>query len=172
MSAHQRILAGSFGFSQPQLLNVSFVPLSVRPLLALSLGYALPVMGISLLAFLLIDILRWKRHGRDARLATEGTDVSLRTRKTQKFITAVAVVLLVILAIMTKAMIGGAIDEYHIPLTHWSAEMLVTQIFMIMVYSSVFTGLLSIPLWYWFLGEEEKVQFDKTFSLTLSEEGV
>ena len=24
MSAHQRILAGSFGFSQPQLLNVSF----------------------------------------------------------------------------------------------------------------------------------------------------
>ncbi|EKN3501096.1 DUF2534 family protein, partial [Yersinia enterocolitica] len=124
--------------------------------LALSLGYALPVMGISLLAFLLIDILRWKRHGRDARLATEGTDVSLRTRKTQKFITAVAVVLLVILAIMTKAMIGGAIDEYHIPLTHWSAEMLVTQIFMIMVYSSVFTGLLSIPLWYWFLGEEEK----------------
>ncbi|MFS2222564.1 DUF2534 family protein [Pantoea sp. B65] len=131
----------------------------IAAVVALALGYALPVMGISLLAFLLIDILRWKRQGNrhviDARLTTESVNISLRTRKTRQFITAVVVVLLIILAIMTKAMIGGAIDEYHIPLNHWSAEMLVTQIFMIVVYSSVFTGLLSVPLWYWFLGEEE-----------------
>ncbi|WP_428945912.1 DUF2534 family protein [Pantoea sp. FN060301] len=77
-------------------------------------------------------------------------------KEKKQFITAVVIVLLVALSVMSKAMIGGAIDEYHIPVSDWSARMLVTQLFMIAVYSMVFTGLLSIPLWYWFLGEEGK----------------
>ena len=76
-------------------------------------------------------------------------------KEKKQFISAVVVVLLIALSVMTKAMVGGAIEDYHIPLSDWSAEMLVTQIFMIVVYSMVFTGLLSIPIWYWFLGEKE-----------------
>lgn len=76
-------------------------------------------------------------------------------RKAKKhYILALAVVLATALTIMTRVMVGGAIDEYHIPLGDWSAEMIVTQFFMIIVYSTVFTGLLAIPLWYWFLGEK------------------
>lgn len=76
-------------------------------------------------------------------------------RKAKKqYISALVVVLATALTIMTKVMVGGAIDEYHIPLSEWSAEMMVTQFFMIIVYSTVFTGLLAIPLWYWFLGEK------------------
>lgn len=36
-------------------------------LIALALGYCLPVMGVSLLIFLLVDILRWKHHQRQTR---------------------------------------------------------------------------------------------------------
>lgn len=130
---------------------------TVSAVVALALGYALPVMGISLLAFLVVDILRGKRHQTRAHDNLPGAETGkfFMKRETKRFITAVAIVLLIALTIMSKAMIGGAIDEYHIPLSNWSVEMLVTQIFMIVVYSSVFTGLLSIPLWYWFLGEKE-----------------
>ncbi|WP_380178263.1 DUF2534 family protein [Kalamiella sp. sgz302252] len=79
----------------------------------------------------------------------------MRRKETKQFIAALLVVLAIALAVMAKVMIGGAIDEYHIPLHDWSAAMLAPQLFMIAVYSMVFTGLLAIPLWYWFLGEKE-----------------
>ncbi|MEM6159621.1 DUF2534 family protein [Erwinia sp. P6884] len=129
-------------------------------LLALALGCALPVMGISLLVFIALDSVRSHRHkqGRNERFtsADEKEKFAMKRKQTRQFITAVTVVLLIALSVMSKAMIGGAIDEYHIPVSDWSAKMLVTQLFMIAVYSMVFTGLLSIPLWYWFLGEESK----------------
>jgi hypothetical protein len=34
--------------------------------------------------------------------------------------------------------------------------MYITQAMMILLYSTVFTGLLSIPLWYFFLGESDE----------------
>ena len=79
----------------------------------------------------------------------------MKRKKTKQFIAALLVVLAIALVVMAKVMIGGAIDEYHIPLRDWSAAMLAPQLFMIAVYSMVFTGLLAIPLWYWFLGEPE-----------------
>jgi hypothetical protein len=46
----------------------------VTVLLGLAFGYALPVMGASLLAFLLVDLLRWRMAGKRAyrvkRMAT------------------------------------------------------------------------------------------------------
>ena len=77
----------------------------------------------------------------------------MKRKETKQFIAALVVVLVIALTVMSKVMIGGAIDEYHIPLHNWSAGMLAPQLFMIAVYSMVFTGLLAIPLWYWFLGE-------------------
>ncbi|MGB9097251.1 DUF2534 family protein [Erwinia sp.] len=82
----------------------------------------------------------------------------MKRKEVKQFFSAVVILLLIILVVMTKVMVGGAIDEYHIPLNQWTAEMYVTQCFMILVYSMVFTGLLSIPLWYWFLGESDDKQ--------------
>jgi uncharacterized iron-regulated membrane protein len=65
--------------AMPQTLTRAWSYLSLRAkvvtvLLALAFGYALPVLGASLLAFLLIDILRWRMAGRQdqrmKRLAT------------------------------------------------------------------------------------------------------
>nr|WP_235192663.1 DUF2534 family protein [Pantoea sp. IMH] len=80
----------------------------------------------------------------------------MKRKEMKRYIAAIVIVLLVALTVMSKVMIGGAIDEYHIPVSDWSGRMLVTQLFMIIVYSMVFTGLLAIPLWYWFSGEERK----------------
>lgn len=135
---------------------VSLTGKIVSGLAALLLGYALPVMGLSLLVFLLIDVVRGQRHAQRMKQGFNAMKTSSVMRKEKKqFIAAVLVVLAIALTVMCKTMIGGAIDEYHIPLHDWSAEMLVTQLFMIAVYSMVFTGLLSIPLWYWFLGEND-----------------
>ncbi|QKJ87137.1 hypothetical protein PMPD1_2192 [Paramixta manurensis] len=131
----------------------------VSLLLALTLGYLLPTMGVSLLAFLLIDTLRGQQHQRRSAAGFVPQTRFFDMRKeTRRFISAIVIVLLTALVVMTRVMIGGAMDEYHIPFSDWTAEMYVTQGLMILVYSCVFTGLLSIPLWYWFLGEKESEQ--------------
>lgn len=65
--------------AMPQTLTRAWSHLSLRAkvvtvLLGLAFGYALPVMGASLLAFLLVDLLRWRMAGKRAhrvkRMAT------------------------------------------------------------------------------------------------------
>lgn len=78
-----------------------------------------------------------------------------KNKKTRYFISGVVVVGLIVAAIMTRAIIGGVFDEYHLPFSQWPADLYLTQFFMIVIYTAVFTGLLSIPLWYFFLGESD-----------------
>ena len=52
---------------------------------------------------------------------------------------------------MTRATIGGVIEQYNIPLSEWTTSMYVIQSSMIFVYSLVFTVLLAIPLGIYFL---------------------
>jgi hypothetical protein len=72
------------------------------------------------------------------------------------FLRSVTVLALIVITVMANAMIGGVIDQYQIPFSHWSLTMYITQAMMILLYSTVFTGLLSIPLWYFFLGESDE----------------
>ncbi|ORM72724.1 hypothetical protein HA48_13205 [Pantoea wallisii] len=135
--------------------------------LAVALGYALPVMGISLLAFVLVDILRWRRQQRAPMseaeiLAAQQSPLGIiRARFTVKrkemryFLRGLFVLALVVGTVMSNAIIGGVIDQYGIPFSHWSLTMYLTQGFMIALYTMVFTGLMSIPLWYFFLGEKD-----------------
>lgn len=127
---------------------------------ALLLGYALPVLGTSLIAFVLIDIVRWKREMKMDRDKQNQlpllTDAQQKRRKhVGYFIRGVVVVWLLTCAVMTRAIIGGVLDEYNIPLDDWSFSMYLMQGMMIVIYTSVFTGLMSIPLWYFFLGESD-----------------
>ena len=58
--------------------------------------------------------------------------------------------------VVTRATIGGVIEQYNIPLSEWTTSMYVIQSSMIFVYSLVFTVLLAIPLGIYFLGGEEQ----------------
>ncbi|MGG7447760.1 PepSY-associated TM helix domain-containing protein [Kosakonia oryzendophytica] len=50
-------------------LSLSMAGRAVTAVLALLLGLALPVMGVSLLVFILMDILRWRRHRQGTQIA-------------------------------------------------------------------------------------------------------
>ncbi|WP_017348733.1 DUF2534 family protein [Pantoea sp. A4] len=137
-------------------------------LLALGLSYALPVMGISLLAFVLTDIVRWRSSQRvtqpqtviapeqQSPLAIVQLRIAAKRKELRKFLYAVAVLAVIVASVMGNAIIGGVIDEYHLTLSHWTVGMYLTQGFMIVLYTGVFTGLMSIPLWYFFLGESDE----------------
>lgn len=139
-------------------------------LLALALGYALPVMGISLLAFLLVDILRWRKQQRlpveqSALLASQQSPLGIirarfavKRKEMRHFLCGLCVLALIVGTVISNAIIGGVIDQYGIPFGHWSLAMYLTQGFMIALYTTVFTALMSIPLWYWFLGEKDESQ--------------
>lgn len=139
-------------------------------LLAVSLGYALPVMGVSLLAFLLVDILRFRRQQRapvdaQALLAAQQSPLGIirarfavKRKEMRHFLCGLCVLALIVGSVMSNAIVGGVIDQYGIPFGRWSLTMYLTQGFMIALYTMVFTALLSIPLWYWFLGEKDDSQ--------------
>lgn len=134
---------------------------------ALALSYALPVMGISLLLFLLIDYLRWRKQQRAPMseaeiLAAQQSPLGIirarfavKRKEMRYFLRGLFILVLIVGTVMSNAIIGGVIDQYGIPFSHWSLTMYLTQGFMIALYTLVFTGLLSIPLWYFFLGEQD-----------------
>ncbi|WP_154637688.1 DUF2534 family protein, partial [Serratia marcescens] len=47
------------------------------------------------------------------------------------------------------------VEQFQLPIGAWSAQMVIMQSLMVLLYTLVFTLLLSIPLWYFFLGEKE-----------------
>ncbi len=141
---------------------------STSLILVLALGYALPVMGMSLLAFVLFDYQRWRKAQRAAQpksetpldkqspLAIIQSRFAVKRKEMRYFLRSVAVLALIVGTVMARAMISGVIEQYQIPFSDWSVMMYLTQAMMILLYSTVFTGLLSIPLWYFFLGESDE----------------
>lgn len=79
-----------------------------------------------------------------------------RKKESRHFIISIIIVALVTGCVMTRAIIGGVVDEYHIPFSEWPADLWLTQCFMILLYTAVFTGMLTVPLWYFFLGESDQ----------------
>lgn len=73
----------------------------------------------------------------------------------EKFLLCLLAVFIVAASVVTRATIGGVIEQYHIPLSEWTSSMYVIQSAMIFVYSLVFTILLAIPLGIYFLGGDE-----------------
>ncbi|MEL7696376.1 MULTISPECIES: DUF2534 family protein [Pantoea] len=140
----------------------------VSLIVVLALGYALPLMGISLLVLVLLDIQRWRSAQRSAQrrvdtapdkqspLAIIQARFAVKRKEMRYFLRSVTVLALIVITVMANAMIGGVIDQYQIPFSSWSLTMYITQAMMILLYSTVFTGLLSIPLWYFFLGESDE----------------
>lgn len=136
-------------------------------IVALALGYALPVMGVSLLAFVLVDILRWRKQQRvpmteaeilaaqQSPLGIIRARFTVKRKEMRNYLRGLFILALIVGTVMSNAIIGGVIDQYGIPFSHWTLTMYLTQGFMIALYTTVFTALTSIPLWYFFLGEKD-----------------
>lgn len=142
--------------AQPFVLRV------LTAFITVLLGYALPMLGLSLTFFVLIDILRWRNTQRLVRLA-QGypqlqipTEIWGRERQKGRFIIGVVMIWLMTSLVMSQAIIGGVIDEYHLAVGQWSPSMFLMQGSMVVLYTSVFTALMSIPLWYFFVGTNEE----------------
>ena len=80
----------------------------------------------------------------------------LKSAKGAKVLFGLLAVLSTAASVVTRATIGGVIEQYNIPLSEWTTSMYVIQSSMIFVYSLVFTVLLAIPLGIYFLGGEEQ----------------
>ncbi|CAM8005560.1 TPA: DUF2534 family protein [Escherichia coli] len=80
----------------------------------------------------------------------------LKSAKGKKFLFSLLAVFIIAASVVTRATIGGVIEQYNIPLSEWTTSMYVIQSSMIFVYSLVFTVLLAIPLGIYFLGGEEQ----------------
>ncbi len=78
----------------------------------------------------------------------------LKSAKGKKFLFGLLAVFIIAASVVTRATIGGVIEQYNIPLSEWTTSMYVIQSSMIFVYSLVFTVLLAIPLGIYFLGGE------------------
>ncbi|CAQ89161.1 conserved hypothetical protein; putative exported protein [Escherichia fergusonii ATCC 35469] len=81
---------------------------------------------------------------------------TLKTAKGKKFLLCLLGVFVIAASIVTRATIGGVIEQYNIPLSEWTTSMYFIQSSMIFVYSLVFTVLLAIPLGIYLLGGEDK----------------
>ncbi|HFX7231249.1 TPA: DUF2534 family protein [Citrobacter farmeri] len=80
----------------------------------------------------------------------------LKTAKGKKFLLCLLGGFIIAASVVTRATIGGVIEQYDIPLSDWTTSMYIIQSSMIFVYSLVFTVLLAIPLGIYFLGGEDK----------------
>ncbi|WP_205954617.1 DUF2534 family protein [Pantoea stewartii] len=137
-------------------------------ILALALGYALPLMGVSLVVFVLLDLQRWRKAQRAVRqvvatpedqqspLAIVQSRFAVKRKEMRYFLRSVAILAIIVGTVMARAMVSGVIEQYNIPFSDWTAMMYITQALMILLYTTVFTGLMSIPLWYFFLGESDE----------------
>ena len=80
----------------------------------------------------------------------------LRTPNGKKFLLCAVVVFAIALVVVGRATFGGVVREYNLPYAEWTTGMFVLQGAMVMVYSSIFTVLCSIPLGFYYLGSEEQ----------------
>ena len=80
----------------------------------------------------------------------------LKSAKGKKLLFGLLADFIIAASVVTRATIGGVIEQYNIPLSEWTTSMYVIQSSMIFVYSLVFTVLLAIPLGIYFLGGEEQ----------------
>ena len=78
----------------------------------------------------------------------------LRTPNGKKFVLCAMVIFSIAVVIVGRATFGGVVREYNLPYSQWTTSMFVLQGAMVMVYSTIFTVLFSIPLGFLLLGSD------------------
>ncbi|WP_052281737.1 DUF2534 family protein [Kluyvera genomosp. 1] len=80
----------------------------------------------------------------------------LRTPKGKKFVLSAMVIFAIAVVVVGRATFGGVVSEYNLPYSEWTTSMFVLQGAMVMVYSTIFTVLFSIPLGFLLLGSDSQ----------------
>ena len=80
----------------------------------------------------------------------------LRTPKGKRFVLCAMVIFAIAVVVVGRATSGGVVSEYTLPYSEWTTSMFVLQGAMVMVYSTIFTVLFSIPLAFLLLGSDNK----------------
>ncbi|HEX4502800.1 MAG TPA: DUF2534 family protein [Scandinavium sp.] len=79
----------------------------------------------------------------------------LRTPEGKKFLTAVAIVFIVAVSVVTKVTFQGVEDQYNLPMESWSVGMYFIQGAWAAIYSIMFTIIGSLPFGFYFLGPKD-----------------
>lgn len=79
----------------------------------------------------------------------------LRTREGKKFITAVVIVFVIAVSVISKAAFQGVEDQYNLPMETWTASMFIIQGAWVAIYSLMFTIIGSLPFAFYFLGPKD-----------------
>ena len=80
----------------------------------------------------------------------------LRTPNGKKFLLCAVVVFTIAVVVVGRATFGGVVREYNLPYAEWTTGMFVLQGAIVIVYSSIFTILCSIPLGFYLLGYDNQ----------------
>lgn len=79
----------------------------------------------------------------------------LRTREGKKFITAVVIVFLIAVSVISKAAFEGVEEQYNLPMETWTISMFIIQGAWVAIYSLMFTIIGSLPFAFYFLGPKD-----------------
>lgn len=79
----------------------------------------------------------------------------LRTREGKKFLTAVVIVFLIAVSVISKVTFQGVEDQYNLPMEAWTVTMFIMQGAWVAIYSLMFTIIGSLPFGFYFLGPKD-----------------
>ncbi|WP_039058872.1 DUF2534 family protein [Enterobacter sp. Bisph1] len=79
----------------------------------------------------------------------------LRTRDGKKFLTAVVIVFLIAVSVISKVTFEGVEDQYNLPMEAWTVTMFIMQGAWVAIYSLMFTIIGSLPFGFYFLGPKD-----------------
>ncbi|EMB4321616.1 DUF2534 family protein [Pluralibacter gergoviae] len=80
----------------------------------------------------------------------------LRTPEGKKFLTAVVIVFIVAVSVVTKVTFQGVEDQYNLPMSQWNVSMFFIQGAWATIYSIMFTIIGSLPFGFYFLGPKDE----------------
>lgn len=80
----------------------------------------------------------------------------LRTSEGKKFLTALAIVFVIAVTVISKVTFNGVEDQYDFPMEQWPVSLFIMQGAWVSVYSVIFTILGSLPFGFYFLGPKDE----------------
>lgn len=80
----------------------------------------------------------------------------LRTSEGKKFLTALSIVFVIAVTVISNVTFQGVEDQYDLPMEQWPVSLFVMQGAWVAVYSVIFTTLGSLPFGFYFLAPKEE----------------
>ncbi|ELQ6152083.1 DUF2534 family protein [Cronobacter turicensis] len=76
----------------------------------------------------------------------------LRTPDGKKFLTALVIVFITVLTVVSRVTFEGVEEQYNMPMEQWSSSMFIMQGAWVLIYSVPFSFIISLPFAFYFLG--------------------